>query len=548
MTPLARPRAGWENAALMRASWRWKGAVDGALVAGFLLALLAPAIDVLARPVDVRSVEYFENRASRPWPEAPTSLATLNAWPDAFDAWQGDRFGLRDRLMRWRSIVRLEAFGVSPHPAADVGKDGWWFLSTEPFRSDHRGVLRLDPAELANTARNVESWRTTLEQRGVQLVLVIAPDKDSIYLDKLPDSWRSHGPTRCDQWLAYMRENTKLRILDLRPALRAAVEHDRPGDELYFRLGSHWYGRGAYIAYVETVKELARGLPGMEPLPLDSLVVREGPDDSWAQLAYVPDLFPHKAPCYYPREPKAKNLGSGAWQSLHTTRTVHQDPNLPRLCFLHDSMAAYYEDLLAEHFSAMTCHWLPLPDPTVIGADRPNVVVIETIERELPHLWFPYIDGVNVFQSLEKSWADGATLFALDVERDLARIEPQRTAALARGASGGIELEMRSGGDTFVLPPIELPPDRSSIVRMEVESPDYSTLELFWREKGDAEFRRKKSRRVGLDPGKNVCLVPLDGSDRIERLMLRPGSAPGTYLLRSLELRHPGADDGTNGR
>ena len=76
-------------------------------------------------------------------------------------------------------------------------------------------------------AQDLEDWKALLEHRrdwlalrGIKYIFIVAPDKDSIYPEYLPD-WmtkvRSH--TKLDQFFDYMHLHSTVEVLDLRPTL-----------------------------------------------------------------------------------------------------------------------------------------------------------------------------------------------------------------------------------------------------------------------------------------------------------------------------------------
>ena len=60
------------------------------------------------------------------------------------------------------------------------------------------------------------------------LFFVVAPNKQSIYPEKMPESYyRSHGPSRLDQFLDHIRNRSELAIIDLRGDLLEAKSKDQ---------------------------------------------------------------------------------------------------------------------------------------------------------------------------------------------------------------------------------------------------------------------------------------------------------------------------------
>ena len=102
-----------------------------------------------------------------------------------------------------------------------LGKQGWLYYDGEP--GDHfidiyyRSVKPFTISEL-------ETWRTALEERqrwlakdGILYLVVLAPNKETIYPEFLPDAVnKMNANTRLDQLVNHLRSNTTIDVLDLR--------------------------------------------------------------------------------------------------------------------------------------------------------------------------------------------------------------------------------------------------------------------------------------------------------------------------------------------
>ncbi len=127
------------------------------------------------------------------------------------------------------------------------GSDDWLFLR----RYDTLHVLELQAdlsgwsqTHLPSMVAQIAARHTRLAARGVHYVLAIAPEKSSIYPEKLPGEYRLASPTLAELLTTACRQ-AGVEAVDLTSALRAA----KGAMDLYFRVDSHWTYYGAYIAY-----------------------------------------------------------------------------------------------------------------------------------------------------------------------------------------------------------------------------------------------------------------------------------------------------------
>jgi len=152
----------------------------------------------------------------------------------------------------------------------------------------------------------------------VYLVAVV-PNKNTIYSEYMPDSIRKfRNTTRLDQLLDHMREHSPLKILDLREALfKAKSEYP-----VYWKTDSHWNSYGAYIGYVEIIRQLSAYLPALPVVPIEEgrvIIERSSTGGDLAQMLFLQDAWAEENNTTF-------NLDNG-----------HSKPLMGTLIFRHDS-------------------------------------------------------------------------------------------------------------------------------------------------------------------------------------------------------------------
>jgi hypothetical protein len=134
---------------------------------------------------------------------------------------------------------------------AVAGKDGYLFLGNV-----YADIIDKTEGRFPYTKEEISQWTDSLkkveewfETKGIAFAFVIAPNKSSIYPEKLPDSIKySEGNTITDAIVKSAMEKG-ITLLDLRPVLRAQKMKGR----LYFKTDTHWNNLGASIAFNETI-------------------------------------------------------------------------------------------------------------------------------------------------------------------------------------------------------------------------------------------------------------------------------------------------------
>lgn len=134
-----------------------------------------------------------------------------------------------------------------------AGKDGFLFLGNA-----YNNVLHKTNGTYRPSKYDIDSWTSRLkdvqnwyEKRGIKFVIAIAPNKHTIYKEKLPN-WMSYdGKTLTDDIVKFAKEKD-INMLDLRTALRK----EKKKNQIYFKTDTHWNQIGAALAYEETISYL----------------------------------------------------------------------------------------------------------------------------------------------------------------------------------------------------------------------------------------------------------------------------------------------------
>lgn len=518
--------------------------LDLILIVAFLAAIYAPLVDERIRPDEARGPAP-ELRLPAPKPSLSFDAEVIHAFPERYEAYYADTFGLRDKLLRWHSIEKLFLFDVSPTSKVILGQDDWMFYTGDFSIEAWRGMMPLSPEELEAWRRAIERHRDHLRDGGVEYMLAIAPNKEAIYPEHMPARINPVGPTRLDQIAEHMRRHSDVRFLDLRRALLAEKAHDGPDDYLYFAYGTHWNGRGAWVCYREILRALQGRFPALRPKELTELrtVHVPGHGDTWGRSMYVYDLTPQKEIALVPDPaPRARTVLETDWGPKRKKVTVVDDPTLPRAMLLHDSFGPYIEQVLAEHFSRLACEWRYDFDTAEIAAEKPDVVIELWVERALVNISPDLIEPTHVDTARVAFQRSRDVRFALDPTRMPPEVTPSppggtRCRLVTDDSGSAVEIRTATSADLALLPPIDIPAGGNAVLWLDLTSPIDTTLLLFYKLDPDADYDRRRCIQIPIVAGRNQLHVRLDQPGIRGRLAMRPGSDPGSYLLRAFEIR-----------
>jgi len=506
---------------------------DATLSAAFVLASGLPLARSIVGPAGGESARN-ELRTPAPKPELRLQLAALDTYPREIEAWYADHFGFRASLLRWHNAAKWFVLRTSPTDRLVQGKDDWMFVTGDRALEVYRGAAPFTDEELEGWRLSLEGRRDWLARRGARFVFALGPSKSAIYPEYLPDRVRAAGPTRMDQLCAYLAAHSDLEIADLRPALRARKVEDRPGDYLYYPLGTHWTDRGSFAAY----EALARHM-GARPLAAAEFELRhtQDPGDSWSSRMYMEDLLPQTSYELVPREPVPWEQSDVPGAPPRTLRFTQPDATLPTAVLYHDSFATEVRELLAWHFSRLTCYWRYDFDQGRIEEERPDVVVQLVVERSLVFMR-PTFAMAELQGLLAEEFAASTPLFAADLARNEPPVVLTGKGALRPGAAG-LAIEPHPG-DYLTLPPAPPTGAAGQLLRLRLSASADGSLTLARGTDPRQLAKRTFLGRFPLTAGSNELHLKLLRLDPGERLFLGFSPSVERCVLEGLELRSAG--------
>ncbi len=310
-------------------------------------------------------------------------LRTLALDPNAIE----ELFYPRGRLIALISNLRL-AIGDRVFPKVIVGDDDWLVYTAEGDIEDYQKAELFSDDELANFQKNLDALSDSYAQRGIKLLIVVSPNKNTIYPERVPDQIPVFGTTsKLDQTVNYLRANGKTQIIDLRPALLAA----KAERQVYYATDTHWNDYGAYIAYSAIMNELSKTNPNLIAHPASDFepVSRDSGAADLAAVMGVTTLLEPKiqfAPLFdLSSSYKTANLGGRKLMFSY-----NQNADLPDIVMYYDSFFFNVIPMLGEHFHnglyVQNFTGSGLWNLSWVDEREPDVVIIEFAERYLGDL------------------------------------------------------------------------------------------------------------------------------------------------------------------
>ncbi len=297
-----------------------------------------------------------------------------------------DFFG-KVELVTAASNIRFFALKDRLYNKTIVGEDGWLIHASDMSTNDYQRSDPLTQEELQEIEQKLRAAKEKLDSLGIKLYIVAAPNKNTIYPEKLPSEIKVLGSeTRLDQLTAHLHASLDVPFLDLRQSLTEA----RQDNKVFYQTDTHWNSLGAFIAYREIAGRLSQDFPAIVPYSLDQY------EQTWEQ--YTGDMtktmgnveLPEKTMVLKPRFEVLSDVDNipTSTEILYDSYVISTHPNqeLPTAVFYRDSFFKLVLPFLAEHFSHTESFWTYNYDMQRVFELKPDLVVIEFTERSIHQL------------------------------------------------------------------------------------------------------------------------------------------------------------------
>lgn len=353
----------------------------------FLFALCLPMMKSIVFPAAKYSLRDQSGQTAAPTLGSSQPLGFLRDW----NVYANERFGGREILIHWNNLLQVKLLKVSPIETIMLGRDGWLFLDGPHLEMNYfRAEKQFSEDELARWRRALLQRHIWLERQGISFLYVIAPNKSTIYPEKVPA--RIHrADTRLDQLLEYLQRRplpAGFLMVDLRKTLHAAKSQY----PVYYKTDSHWNSFGALLAANKITRVLSRSYPLHPPELNDFAISLEpctGPGGDLAAMLSLSDIL---------YDPQIVNVASRSpsqvivseprrWIDEKLEREVTTCPGaeLPEALMFRDSFGYALAGFLSEHFQKITyVRDIGLGfHPQIVLKVRPKIVIQEMAERFL---------------------------------------------------------------------------------------------------------------------------------------------------------------------
>lgn len=366
------------------------------LVAIFFIVIFIPSLRMITGEKAMFSVA--EKRSLASFPPFPKSFNQLRVYFSDIDQYLNDHFGYREWLVyRYQREVGKRFADASNVTQVLKGTNNWYFFTGHAMLENFTGRNLRSDKDLESWIQSFQEKRSWLESRGIRYLLVVPPNKVSIYSKFVGEPWLSNqGMSRIEQIKNTLTDNDQSALVDLAPMLRK----ENHQDTLYFRSDTHWTSHGAYLGYLGIAEKIESLFPGVrfkKDFALTPAITRKCEKkkgncgdltnilldyDSFSESYRDVENFAQCAeriPLDYP----LSNLQSG--DKDYHFKTTCSSGTLKAVVF-RDSFFTALLPYFSENFSEAIYLWKDYDQKNVaelLATFRPDIVIEEKLERRL---------------------------------------------------------------------------------------------------------------------------------------------------------------------
>ena len=302
--------------------------------------------------------------------------------------------------MKSRTILQMVALSVlslflclsdstgalceAPSEFVAAGKDGYLFYTRQDDGDPvgcYQGTNLYSREELQAFKDNCMAQTDVLRQEGMELIILIVPDKGRIYSEYMPDQYGLPPEEyRALQVYRCLKEETDLIVVYPYDELMQAKAS--LGVPLFNKTDTHWNAVGAYVGSAALLRETGNSLPDLSD---EGITVIKG-EPVAGDLAEMLGLTGKPDFDYVVQGYDTHGMEALAWEftGVFVFHSYDSDPR--KVYVIRDSFASHlapyvgsrFQDTYWRHISTYT--WEDLAD------QNPDIVIYETAERYLDHL------------------------------------------------------------------------------------------------------------------------------------------------------------------
>lgn len=338
----------------------------------FIAIITLPQIIYVLNKTEKTEISTSENRKLN---DRPTmELATITEYPEKFDNYYNDHLPFRTNLRNFWTSINYKLFNTTVDSRVVLGKEGWLFYRGDKSIEQAQGILEYSDKEKESILLGIQKNVNELEKKGIKTYVFIAPNKENIYREYLPNTIPIKSDiSRTEELVKYIKNKSDINIIYPKQELKKA----KGKHQVYRKYDTHWNKIGAFIGTVELQKAIDTQFSyDTDNIKIKQLEKNEGRD--LANFASLEKNISETAVMVDDFYPEVK-------YSINTNKQyeeyISNSNNNQTVLFVGDS----FKDDMKVYFSKLYSKVIYLHRDNytkdLIDKIKPDIVVIEAVER-----------------------------------------------------------------------------------------------------------------------------------------------------------------------
>ena len=311
------------------------------------------------------------------------ALNKLDSAIDKIDSvwsvYKKDKFSKIDNRVTYYCIGEISSVQVLQ------GNNKWLFYKSksdgDPI-ADYEGTNCFTQEELQSMAKVALSTQNKIESEEINFALIVAPNKENIYAEYMPDNYNHSDQSRTDILIQYL-QNYGVNVAS--PKNELLENHTQ--SQVYYSYDTHWNQLGAYIGVKDALAIWDINLPELSDRAITSGHLKENyhycGEDDLARMVDLLSAFNDEI------EYTVDDTILMDWESYEEEQNSGQvsyfkNPNADNkgvVFLVGDSFRSSMIPSLREEFTDVYVVHRSYYDPSMLNEIKPDYLLVEYVER-----------------------------------------------------------------------------------------------------------------------------------------------------------------------
>lgn len=364
----------------------------------FAMSIFTPNVLFLALKGHL-DTENHENRALAQFPSL--DIKAISRFPAGFDAYYNDHVPFKNYFVRLNNKIDTRIFRNASVGDVTIGKDNWLFYTVskdgENALADYQRTNLYTEEASEKIADKTLAVSDYLKSNGVRnFHYYVAPSKESIYPEYMPDSVKVHGQkeSRIQHFASYIKSRPEINFTYLYDLLLPY----KANYQVYYKYDTHLNNLGSFLLSCKMAEDLTGASPS-----LSQVQFKEGPvfigdmSKMLNQESAMADDHDVEIVNFYP-EVHTDLVHEIAGEEEILREFVSDSQNGRTLLLIGDSYRLRVEPFLSRLYSHMVVVHIDEFTPDMVSKYQADDVAVITVERNQK-----YLENLDLYFGLEDS-------------------------------------------------------------------------------------------------------------------------------------------------